>query len=124
MIIPDAPRWLGTLPPEKLEVRVYWHEGRIHRDDAPAVLWADGSEEWFRRGRRHRDVGPACSWSDETRLWFVEGKLHREGGPALEWSDGMCREWWVDGLRHRVDYPVTFTPRWPADLKGSSPAKG
>lgn len=62
---------------------------------------ADGTREWYRDGKLHRDDGPAVEHSDGTRMWCRNGKLHREDSPAIEFADGR-REWWRDGKRHRV----------------------
>ena len=75
-----------------------------HRLDGPAVVWNDGSEEWWVNGKRHRLDGPAvillsgvrnnldryCINTYNTlekgtsKEWWVDGKLHREDGPAIE----------------------------------------
>lgn len=34
-------------------------DGRLHSDDGPAVLYANGTAEWWRDGKRHREDGPA-----------------------------------------------------------------
>lgn len=35
-------------------------QGRLHRDDGPAVIHANGSVTYYRDGVRHRDGAPAC----------------------------------------------------------------
>jgi hypothetical protein len=76
-----------------------WHlDGRLHREDGPAVQYSDGGAIWFRCGKCHRDGGPAFILADGGRLWYRHGKVHREDGPAVERADGR-REWWLDGKR-------------------------
>jgi hypothetical protein len=58
-------------------------EGRLHRDGAPARVYVNGTEEWYRHGKRHRDPdeGPAASYPDGRRIWFVDGvKVRSERG--------------------------------------------
>jgi len=52
--------------------------------------------EWHLNGKRHREDGPAIGWADGSRYWWLNGKRHREDGPAIEWSDGS-KEWWLNG---------------------------
>ena len=30
-------------------------DGERHREDGPAVIWADGDKEWWLNGRLHRE---------------------------------------------------------------------
>ena len=53
-------------------------QGRLHRDDGPARIFASGREEWYRHGKLHRDDGPAASYPDGRRIWFVDGVKVRE----------------------------------------------
>jgi hypothetical protein len=78
-------------------------EGKLHRDDGPAVVRADGTKEWYRDGQRPSEDGPAVMQANGTRMWYRDGKLHRDDGPAIEWANGMNR-WYVDG--ERVDKNV------------------
>jgi hypothetical protein len=78
--------------------------GLLHRLNGPAIVWADGTEEWWVNGRHHRDDGPAII-GNESRRWCQDGKFHRLDGPAIEWADGT-EEWWVEGGLHRTDGPA------------------
>jgi hypothetical protein len=48
--------------------------GRLHREDGPAVEWPDGSKEWYLDGKRHREDGPAVESSDGVNEWYIRGK--------------------------------------------------
>ena len=50
----------------------------------------------------HREDGPAVEYADGTRQWWIDGKLHREDVPAAEWEDGE-REWFLDGKQLSED---------------------
>ena len=58
---------------------------------------ADGDRRWYRDGKLHREDGPAIEWPDGTKHWYRDDKLHREDGPAVEWADG-AKEWYRDGV--------------------------
>jgi hypothetical protein len=86
-----------------------------HRDDGPAVIKPDGTQEWYIKGLRHRLDRPAVVGADGTEEWWVNGRKHRTDGPAVVYSDGS-KSWWQDGLLHRDDGPAIVTagmiPRW------------
>lgn len=106
-----------------------------HRDPTngqPAIIYANGSREWWRHGARHRDGDlPAVERANGTREWYVaralrgsesaahahrwvNGELHRDGGgrrPARVYESGK-QEWYEYGKLHRVgDQPAIV---WPA----------
>jgi len=76
-----------------------------HREDGPAIEYADGSKAWYLNGERHREDGPAYEDADGSREWFINGKHHREDGPAIEYADGS-KAWYLNGERHREDGPA------------------
>jgi hypothetical protein len=77
----------------------YWYlNGKYHREDGPAIEWADGSNEWWLNGERHRENGPAFD-VDGRKEWCLNGKPHREDGPAVELADGT-KEWWLNGVEY------------------------
>lgn len=85
-----------------------WYcEGALHReDDLPASVSSTGEKEWRRYGSQHRDGDkPAVTSPDGNAIYIVDGKLHRGGGkPAVIYPSGHT-EWWVDGELHRaVEY--------------------
>lgn len=83
-------------------------EGRLHRDDGPALIKPNGSSEWYQHGLLHRVGGPAAEYR-EMRCWYKNGKLHREDGPALEGLEGQQagrKEWYIEGRLHRKDGPA------------------
>lgn len=79
--------------------------------------WFKRAYECFESGKLHRENGPAVEWAEHTHEGFHwagyagywnDGVRHRIGGPASVWSNGN-EHWWEDGLRHRIDGPaVTY----------------
>lgn len=49
------------------------HNGKLHREDGPALVWVDGTEMWYLNGKRHRLDGPAVVYPDGTEMWFLDG---------------------------------------------------
>ena len=52
--------------------------------------------EWKFDGEYHREDGPAVEYADGSRVWFINGKLHREDGPAVEYVRGS-KYWYING---------------------------
>lgn len=69
-------------------VRYYDSEGKLHRANGPAVVYATGARAWYRHGYRHREDGPVVVHADGSTPWWVNGKHHRKDGPAYEGADG------------------------------------
>ena len=43
----------------------------LHREDGPAVEFADGRKEWYLHGNLHREDGPAIEYADGSKFWFL-----------------------------------------------------
>ena len=55
---------------------IIWRlNGNPHREDGPAVIHSDGTQEWWLNGHLHREDGPAVIHSDGTQEWCLNGKL-------------------------------------------------
>jgi hypothetical protein len=86
-----------------------------HSDkDKPAVIYRDGTKEWYVFGKRHRDNGlPAIEDPEEGEYsWYSNGHLHRDGGLPAVVLNGDRSQWWVNGQLHRendlpaIDYAL------------------
>ena len=60
--------------------KIWRTNGKLHRENGPALEFADGSKEW----------------------WFINGKLHREDGPAVDYGDGF-KCWFIGGEEYSFD---------------------
>ena len=101
----------GEVLPCCLQKNVEWkdEDGRLHREDGPAVIGADGAQSWYQYGEQHRDDGPALTRPDGTQGWYQYDKKHRDDGPAWIWPDGR-QEWWQHDEHHRGDGPAVVWP--------------
>jgi hypothetical protein len=75
--------------------KFWYHHGKRHRIDGPAIEWVNGIKEWYQDGKLHRLDGPAYEGDSDSNGWYQYGKLHRLDGPAREWDDGT-KEWWIN----------------------------
>lgn len=80
---------------EKEGAVIYYKEGLLHNINEPAIIWDDGSYQWYYNGLLHREDGPAVE-SQGCKYWYNQGRRHRIDGPAVEFSNGK-KEWWIDG---------------------------
>jgi hypothetical protein len=91
------------------EDRTEWYfEGKLHREDKPAVEWNHGYKCWYKNGLLHRLDGPAREWKTGTQFWYQNGQLHREDGPAIYLNSGH-KEWWINGKRYPEQEFLTLT---------------
>jgi hypothetical protein len=59
-------------------------------------VYNNGDKEWFLNGKLHREDGPAIEHSNGYKSWFLNGKRHREDGPAVEFCNSY-KSWFLDG---------------------------
>jgi hypothetical protein len=75
----------------------FWYlNDKRHREDGPAIEWANGDKFWYLNGELHREDGPAYEEANGYKSWHLNGKLHREDGPAVEWFGGT-KFWYLNG---------------------------
>ena len=73
------------------DVFYYNEKNESHREDGPAVEYANGYKAWYRNGKLHREDGPAVEYANGNKYWYKNGKLHREDGLAIEYANGKVR---------------------------------
>ena len=77
--------------------RYFNAEDQLHRENGPAVEYANGDKFWYINGKCHREDGPALEYANAVKYWYLNDKLHREDGPTLEWSDGS-KSWHLNDI--------------------------
>lgn len=85
--------------------REYFNErGQLHRIDGPAKQRLDefGFDAWYENGELHREEAPAQIWAEGTKYWYTRGKLHRDDGAAVEYANGD-KSFWLDGELIRIE---------------------
>jgi len=60
---------------------------------------AYGNKVWYLNGKKHREDGPAIEYADGDKSWYLKGKYHREDGPALDWPKEGEKHWYLNGRR-------------------------
>jgi hypothetical protein len=64
-------------------------------DNIIKIIENDESKKWFLNGKLHREDGPAIEYPDGSEEWYLNNKLHREDGPAIDHSDGT-KKWYLN----------------------------
>lgn len=87
-----------------------YYQGNVfirHREDGPAIIRPDGTEQWMKDGVTHRIDGPAIINKNTHRMqYIVNGIHHREDGPAFILDCGKSKRWYINGQLHREDGPA------------------
>jgi len=76
--------------------KYYNSAGQLHRENGPAIEYADGCKIWYQNGLLHRTDGAAVEWFDGDKYWYQNGVPHRTDGPAVERCDGS-KDWFING---------------------------
>ena len=58
----------------------------------------DGNKAWFLNGKLHREDGPAIEYADGYKIWLLNDNYHREAGPAIEYTNGD-KSWFLKGKK-------------------------
>jgi len=62
-----------------------WHlNGKLHREDGPAVEFINCGKSWWLNGKRHRIDGPAMEWNNGDKAYYINGeKVTKEAQEVL-----------------------------------------
>ena len=61
-------------------------------------VYPNGNKSWYLNGKIHREDGPAIERANGSKFWCLNGKYHREDGPAYEGANGD-KFWFLNGER-------------------------
>ena len=60
---------------DKWGARCYYNtNGQLHRENGPAIEYADGSKSWYKNDQYHRTDGPAIDWTRGRKEWYINGE--------------------------------------------------
>ena len=60
-------------------------------------VYPNGTKRWYLNGKLHREDGPAIEYAIGHKEWYLNGKFHREDGPAIEDANGTKKWWYLNG---------------------------
>ncbi|AFU69171.1 hypothetical protein P700755_002397 [Psychroflexus torquis ATCC 700755] len=64
----------------------------FHREDGPAVEYANGDKYWFINDVRHREDGPAIENFNGVKWWYLNGKEYTEQEHKFKMRDRKLKE--------------------------------
>jgi hypothetical protein len=70
--------------------------------------YPDGAKEWFLNGKLHREDGPAVEHPNGVKEWWLNDERHREDGPAFEHPNGS-KSWYLNG---NETHPEVLVDLW------------
>ena len=57
----------------------YFKNGNFHREDGPAITYADGGKYWYLNGLSHRESGPSDIYANKYKIWRYKDFLFGTG---------------------------------------------
>ena len=99
----------------------HWYlDGKLHREDGPAIEYVIGHKEWWLNDRLHREDGPAIKCVNGSEFWYLNGSYHREDGPAVISASGH-KEYWLNGKEVTISdiFPILVLGFWRIKVKKS-----
>ena len=61
---------------------------KLFRKPVYTMVDKDGRTTWTLTGKLHREDGPAVEYANGDKAWYLNGKRHRTDGPAVEDATG------------------------------------
>jgi hypothetical protein len=67
-------------------------------DGITKLVISNQTKRWYKNGKLHKENGPAIEYPNGIKHWCRNGQTHRENGPAVVNSDGS-KEYWLNDRR-------------------------
>jgi hypothetical protein len=62
------------------------------------IVDEQGTTRWFSDDNLHRENGPAIEYANGDKEYYLNGERHRENGPAVEWTNGD-KVYYLNGIK-------------------------
>jgi hypothetical protein len=59
---------------DKYGTKRWYLNDELHREDGPAIEYANGEKQWYRNDTLHREDGPAIEWASGNKAWYINGQ--------------------------------------------------
>ena len=83
----------------------YYLNGKLHREDGPAVIYPDGRICYYLNGKYHREDGPAIIRTDGTIEYYLNDKeITKEVNNWIE--ENNIPKVWTNS--HKILFKLTF----------------
>ena len=61
---------------ENKDATYYFIGDKLHRENGPAIEFANGDKVWYKNGKRHREDGPAIEYNAYHKRWYLNDKCY------------------------------------------------
>ena len=67
-------------------------------------VWTNGTKKWYLNGKLHREDGPAIVWADGEKEWYLDGKEVTEEEHKRLTSKATCegKAVEIDGVKYEL----------------------
>ena len=67
-------------------------------------VWTNGTKKWYLNGKLHREDGPAIVWADGEKEWYLDGKEVTEEEHKRLTSKATCegKVVEIDGVKYEL----------------------
>ena len=68
--------------------KFYLKDGKLHREDGPAIEFVCGDCAWYQNGVPHREDGPAIDCGGDIKLYWIKGVQYtkRDFDKWIKWK--------------------------------------
>jgi len=79
----------------------------LHRNDLPAIIKTNGTQEYYQSGLLHRSNDlPAIVRANGSKEWWINGRRHRDNGlPAIVRVNGT-QEYYNNGRKPDIIWTI------------------
>ena len=63
------------------------------------ITFPNGTTIYLKDGKLHRENGPAIEFLGSGKAYFIDGALHSDKGPAIYWPYEEDCHWYVHGVK-------------------------
>ena len=83
----DVETFTGVVKDKRNNI-AYYLNGISHREDGPAIEFANGGKIWRLNGIYHREDGPAVEYGGGSKDWYLNGTCYGQ-------NDDYTNESWI-----------------------------
>lgn len=81
---------------------IWYINGKLHREDGPAIVDDYGNERWFLNDKLHREDGPAVMDADGEKRWYINDERLTEEEFNNQTKPCIGKKVIVDGIEYTL----------------------
>lgn len=92
-------------------IRFFDNKGKLHNTDGPAVIWNNGTNEYYHHGVLHAEGRPTASFANGTLKWYNKGVLTQVYRPGRKPNTDVMIQY-VDGYKSTEQIGTNITRQY------------